>query len=96
MEKRLVIAIALSLLILLSWQALAPKPQLVEKQEVTAVSLPQQQAASTPVPALSVASEVPLSSLINYSREEFDLVFVEPQAALKEILFKGYKDYKVN
>ena len=95
MEKRLVIAIALSLLILLSWQALAPKPQLVEKQEVTAVSLPQQQAASTPAPALSVASEVPLSSLINYSREEFDLVFVEPQAAIREVLFKGYKDYEL-
>ena len=34
MEKRLVLAIALSLLVLLSWSALAPKPQLVDNKVV--------------------------------------------------------------
>jgi len=34
MEKRLVLAIALSLLVLLSWSALTPKPQLVDTKAV--------------------------------------------------------------
>ena len=38
MEKRLVLAIALSLLVLLSWSALAPKPQLAVNKEVTAIN----------------------------------------------------------
>jgi len=35
MEKRLILAIALSLLVLLSWSALAPKPQLLDNSVVT-------------------------------------------------------------
>ncbi|MFH1413634.1 MAG: membrane protein insertase YidC [Candidatus Omnitrophota bacterium] len=96
MEKRLVVAIALSLLILLSWQALVSKTQLIETQDVASVSLPQNRAISTPVPALSVEKEIPSSSLISYSREEFDLLFVEPQAAIKEIIFRDYKDYHLD
>ncbi|MFH1354923.1 MAG: membrane protein insertase YidC [Candidatus Omnitrophota bacterium] len=94
MEKRLVVAIALSLLILLSWQALVSKTQLVDNQDVALESPPQKQGVSTPAPALALEKSIPSSALINHTREEFDLVFIEPQAAIQEINFKKYKDYR--
>jgi len=93
MEKRLILAIALSLLVLLTWSTLVQKPQPIEVQDVrqTAV-LPAQ------TPSLQPASQQPLPSslpekIINYSQDNLEVIFDEPRAAIKGLTFKNYNNY---
>lgn len=94
MDKRTLLAIVLSLLILTVWSALAPKPQPVVHQLVTSekVALPVQK---TPVaPSQLAKKEVPASSLYRFSNDLYEVVFIEPEAAIKEIIFKDYQSSK--
>jgi len=102
MEKRLFLAVVLSLMVLVSWSALAPKPQKIATQRVAttnsadlglqAVALPQKEALSVAeaVPALAVTPEAE----IPFSHEKIDLTFLEQQAAIKDVVFKSYQNYK--
>lgn len=97
MEKRLILAIALSFLILLSWSALVSKSYHVGKQDVTETKA--DLAASKPMPASqpavaleAVLPEPALPSIL--SMENWDLALVDATASLKEVEFKGARAYK--
>ena len=94
MEKRLFLAIALALLVLLSWSAFVSKTYHLDTKEVALKS-------TAPIPAKPIqnelisakVSEPPASSLLTISQEKYDIVFIEPQAAIKEAIFKSYQNY---
>jgi YidC/Oxa1 family membrane protein insertase len=93
MDKRTLLAISLSLLILLSWSALMSKFYPIKNQQVTKVS-------PTPTPSkpthnLGLAQdEQSQPPSFQLSRGKTEVVFIEPQAAIKEVIFKDYKSYK--
>jgi len=93
MEKRLVIAIALSLLVLLTWSAFAPKPQIVDNKEVIA----QKQEASTPpmiaakpailLPSLPATADL-IKDTVKFSQEHRDILFNPATASIVDVVFK--------
>lgn len=85
MERRLILAITLSLLALLIWSGLVSKLYHIENKEVTIkkVYLPE------PI-------QQPLPSLLNFSQEKFEVVFNEQEAAITRVIFKSYQDYNFN
>ncbi|MDD3086978.1 MAG: membrane protein insertase YidC [Candidatus Omnitrophica bacterium] len=93
MEKRLIVAIALSLLVLLSWSALMPKPQHIAMQDVSikqgAPNLP----ALEPVVITPSLAPLPSGQLINYKQDNFEITFDESIAAIKDVTFKYYNNY---
>lgn len=97
MEKRLFLAIALALLVLISWQVFASKTYHVDNKDVT--SIVPAQAQSKPVQKalneVQVKAEVPPTetALFEFSQEKYDILFSESQAAIKEIHFKLYQNY---
>lgn len=99
MEKRLVVAIALSLLVLLSWSALAPKPQVVENKGVTA-SNPQLQplpVAGAPTLAPLVAGQSfldDLKEIVKFTQDNRDIVFDPSRAAIVEVIFKNNIEHR--
>jgi len=111
MEKRLVFAIALSLLVLLSWSAFVSKTYRVEQQDVTTQSAPivpseSKYSSSTLIPsepmqppstlpALHIEPEADPGATFQYELEDIVVTFIEPQAAIKEVIFKAYQDYKL-
>jgi len=96
MEKRLILAIALSLLILLTWSAWVSKTYHIENKEVTTKNLiPAQNLAKETLTFIPQSEELPAPLLFNYSQEKFAITFIEPQAAIKEVIFKNYQDYKL-
>lgn len=95
MERRFILAIALSMLILLSWSALVSKMQPIGNKAVTRTQgAPiSPESLITPPPALT--KEPSLHSLLPLSLERYELIFVEPQAAIKEITFKDYQSSRL-
>ena len=93
MEKRLIVAIALSLLVLLSWSALMPKPQPIAVQEVVvqrgALHQPNIEHAVVATPS----TPPPPGRLINYKQDNFDITFDESIAAIKDVSFRNYNNY---
>ena len=96
MEKRTILAIALSLLILLSWSALTSKSHLIDSKAVT-----QKTSAQAPLPQKQVElpqqekpEEIAPESLLTLKMEKFDVVFNEHKAAIQEVVFKGHQNYK--
>ena len=85
MEKRLVIAIALSLMVLLTWSMMAPKPHTIESQEVT-----------IPKPALVAPEQQKPASynLFLFKQNKFDIEFNEQLAVINSVVFKEHQDYK--
>jgi YidC/Oxa1 family membrane protein insertase len=95
MERRLILAIALALLVLLSWSALTSKFYPVDKQIVTEKSQQPARVMPTQEPGLlGPEPEPPPSSLMTFSPDKLEIVFIEPQAAIKEVIFKDYGSYK--
>lgn len=95
MEKRLLLAIVLSLAVLVSWSAFVAKTQHIDMQDVTHKTVPAR-AVEKPLLPESVPlaiKEPPASSLIEFGQEEYDIVFIESQAAIKEVVFKSYQNY---
>ncbi|MCM8780473.1 MAG: membrane protein insertase YidC [Candidatus Omnitrophica bacterium] len=84
MERRLILAIVLSLLVLLSWSAFlaryypelgSPKPKVLKEIEIIPLE------------------DIPAENLFNYTQDKFDLVFEESKAIIKEAKFKDYQSY---
>lgn len=94
MEKRLILAIALSLLVLLTWSILVPKPQPVANKEVTTKEPGQLDIQPPQIPSLPLAQELPPASIFKYDQDKFEVTFIESMAAIKEVTFKTYRDYK--
>lgn len=88
MEKRLILAVVLSSLVLLLWSFLAPKPPApIYKQAPVSLSPLQNKVSSE-------AKETPPPSLISHKTDKFEVVFDENQASIKETIFKDYQSYK--
>jgi YidC/Oxa1 family membrane protein insertase len=97
MEKRLILAIALSLLVVLSWSALVSKTYHIDNkgvttQEIAPVNTESRQVA-IPLVAPVVAPETPSLPLLQYDKEKFEITFIESLAAIKEIKFLAHQDY---
>lgn len=100
MEKRLVIAIALSLLVLLSWSALMPKPQPVGNKEVTANNLQAQTSKQAPTSILSspalaeTLANVP-NETIKFVQDSREIIFNPAKAAIVEVIFKDKLEHRL-
>jgi YidC/Oxa1 family membrane protein insertase len=92
MEKRLILAMALSMLFLFIWQAMLPKPQHIENKVVIGERLTSEKPAEA-VPSSSSRVTVSSDKIINYAQPKFDISFIEDLAAIKEIRFKDYQEY---
>ena len=88
MEKRLVAAIALSLLVLLSWSALMPKPQLVYNKGVVAREL---QSAVPPQQTTTLTPAVPdiVKETVKFTQDSREIIFNPAKAAILEVIFKN-------
>lgn len=94
MEKRLILAIALSLLILLSWSTFVAKTQNIANKEVATINIPAQHNAAEPAVPLPLEQKLPSPSLVKYTQEKLEVTFIEPQAAVQEVIFKTYRGYR--
>ena len=95
MEKRLLLAIGLSLLVLLSWSALAPKTQVTVSTVVTSNS------AVNPEPVFqakeNIAAPLPLPEeskrpLLQINHKNSEIYFDEERAAINKVIFKLERD----
>ncbi|PIP19733.1 MAG: hypothetical protein COT38_05375 [Candidatus Omnitrophica bacterium CG08_land_8_20_14_0_20_41_16] len=94
MEKRLILAIGLSLIVLLSWSALMPKPQPIGSQGViTKGTEPNNFGASVSVGNVSQPVKPVSENLIEYEQGNLKAAFNEQLATLKEVTFKNYNNY---
>jgi len=94
MEKRLLLAIGLSLLVLLSWSAFVSKSQHIGNKDVIAKESTVNAAPPTPSSLPSPQENVsPLTeNLIKFDHDLFEIIFNEQSASIKEIIFKKYMD----
>ncbi len=95
MDKKVVLAIALSFLILMGWSAFVSKTYHVGDKAVTSNNLTQKYLPKTLAEPILV-QEKAASSLpdLNFDQEKFRVDFIEAKAAIKEIVFKNYKEAK--
>jgi len=99
MEKRLVLAIALSLLVLLSWSALAPKPQLVDNKIVMANKLPTsvspQESSLSGIPAVTVAVPEDLAKeTIQFTQDNREIIFNPSTGSIVAVVFKDGLEHR--
>lgn len=94
MEKRLILAIVLSMIVLSIWSATQPKPQLSDNKAVKTTSsepatsvMPTKLADNASFVSPAFSSVVPVT--VNLPR--MDILLLEPQAAIKEVKFLAYK-----
>lgn len=85
MEKRTFLAIALSMLILVFWSVLVPKPR--PPLPPTATQQPEK------IATVAIPETLPDQAVLKFNQEEFETVFVEAQAAIKEVIFKDYQSW---
>ncbi|MDD5560864.1 MAG: membrane protein insertase YidC [Candidatus Omnitrophica bacterium] len=100
MEKRLVLAIALSLLVLLSWSALMPKSQISDNKGVinnktqlqpsAQQEFPGDQLSTLTQPVLDTAKE-----LVKFTQEKRDIIFDPLNADIVEVVFKGKLEHRL-
>ncbi|MDD5431611.1 MAG: membrane protein insertase YidC [Candidatus Omnitrophica bacterium] len=106
MEKRSLIAVALSIGVLVLWSVLFPQSHPIAKKEVIEKTEANSPVASGTIKALPVekpiiavtdtADDIKSLPTFTYSREGMDIVFIESRAAIKEIDFKNHENYKFN
>lgn len=95
MEKRTILAIALSLLILITWSMFTSSPHLLKNKGVTEITTP---LLGVPEERVSpqdkeATEEIPPSSLIKLDREKLEITFIEPKAAIQEVVFKAHQNH---
>ena len=94
MEKRLVLAIALSLLVLLSWSALAPKPQLVDNKVVIEnksqlVTSPQELSSVVmPLVGTSPSADI-IGETVKFTQDSREIIFNPAMASIVNVVFKN-------
>lgn len=93
MEKRTLLAIALCLLVLLSWSAFMGK--FAQKAPVPAPAISQPALTEPQVaPPVAPTPEPSPAASLEFSQDKFKLIFIEPWAAIKEATFKDYRSAK--
>lgn len=97
MEKRFIVAIALSLLVLLSWSAFVSKTHHIDNKEVKQYTPPQpplQPETVTTSPPETEAEQP--EALFSVSQQDLEVIFNEPEAAIREVEFKSYQSHKLS
>ena len=100
MEKRLVLAIALSLLVLLSWSALAPKSQVLDNKGVITDRV-QITGSAQPVSfnhqASTLAQTVPdsVKEVVKFTQDSREIIFDSAKAAIVEVVFKNKLEHRL-
>jgi YidC/Oxa1 family membrane protein insertase len=98
MEKRLILAISLSILVLIVWSAILPKSQVIENKEVnnsiTKVATPASSAASLGANT-STTPDFSTAPFNTIALDRMDITFLEPQAAIKKIKFPAYQSQEL-
>ncbi|MDP2905688.1 MAG: membrane protein insertase YidC [Candidatus Omnitrophota bacterium] len=92
MEKRSILAIALSIMVLLLWSALMPKQQPAANKALTESAPIASPAVTLPVPVtpVSVAPAVE----VQFQNPQFEISFDESLAAVRQVIFKQYLGHK--
>jgi len=93
MEKNTLLAIALSILVLLSWSVWVSKFYPIDNSKVT-IRSPQPATPSSPVTVSQKEETEPTLPTFNFAQEKFGIVFLESQAAIKEVVFPDYQSYR--
>ncbi|MFH0855575.1 MAG: membrane protein insertase YidC [Candidatus Omnitrophota bacterium] len=95
MEKRLLLAIALSLLVLLSWSAFASKTQHVDNKAVATNQVFQKEPIqpNEKMSNQALLPTEPKASLLQVNRKNMELYFDEAHAAINKVVFKGFQDH---
>ena len=83
MEKRLMLAIALSFLVAWTWSSLTPKPAPVVQPDLVVGKIPALAQPTIKIPELPGTK---------FSLDNFDIEIIEPLATIKEIKFKKYNN----
>ncbi|MCX5669268.1 MAG: membrane protein insertase YidC [Candidatus Omnitrophica bacterium] len=101
MEKRLVLAIALSLLVLLSWSALAPKPQLIDNNTVIAnkssLARSSQEKSSAVMPSVAMSPSIDaIRQTVKFTQNSRELIFDPSMAAIVEVVFKDGPEHRLS
>lgn len=89
MEKRLILAIVLSALVMLVWSAMLPKqqhPVLTKPVLETQASVPQEVVEKKPL-------AVETDAVVDVIKENSKIEFLEQTAAIRKIIFSKYQDY---
>jgi YidC/Oxa1 family membrane protein insertase len=89
MDKRLFLALALSMLVLLTWSRFVVQPE--------APSKPKTVSPQTPTSIASInqpLDEILVPADFEYQNGQTRVIFSEPQAAIKEVIFDNYQTYK--
>ncbi len=90
MEKRLILAIALSLIVLISWSFIVPKPQHVATQDVVEKNIVSiENAVAIQELLISQSKNEPLV----FKTDNFEVFFNKPLGAIEKIVFSKYKDH---
>lgn len=101
MEKRLVLAIALSLLVLLSWSALTPKSQLiVNKGVMTGKALIPASVQQTPYNNQTSILTQPVldpikKEVVRFTQDSRDIIFDPARAAIVDVVFKDKLEHRL-
>ncbi len=95
MEKRLVLAIALSLLILLSWSALVTKTQPVALPIGRQTTVLQPVGNKQVTQVLSQVKSESAKELVNFKQDGREIIFDTAKAAIAEVVFKGHREHRL-
>ena len=96
MEKRLVLAIALSLLILISWSALVTKPQPIDNKQVVQLQPTVSQASSLAVvPDFPQAKAEATKEIVIFKQDTREIIFDLAKAAMAEVVFKANREHRL-
>lgn len=100
MDKRLIFAIALSILILMSWSALTSKMYPPQNKELTTLIQEQEPAVkeqSVKEEKKSTLSSAPSNPSVpwKFSNDYFDITFDESRGTIEDVVFKNYKNHKL-
>jgi len=93
MEKRLVLAIALSLGVLLIWSAIMPKQQPVAIQQDTVRETLESKSPLPVAATLGQSEEAKSEQQFKYVQGNLEVTFYERFAAIKEVTFKNYGNH---
>lgn len=99
MEKRLGLAIGLSLLVMVVWSALVVKPQHIENNNVVGSRAKIETPAAAPLPAqssISAAVQPTSGPIVDFVAPLFVVSFDEQRAAIKHVKFKEGLPYTLS
>jgi len=94
MEKRLIFAVIASSIVLVVWQFLTPKPvQIATKPQELAISKSGAAKTGASINQVGAIDQKLPGNLITFDAGNYNVVFNENEASIKEVIFKKYQSY---